>query len=211
MKKNFITGLIILLPLALTLAIVIFILNFLTQPFMGFLEQFLDRNDWSWYRKYYWLFHFAAQIFLLIVLFLLTVLLGILARAFVFKSILNVYEYVLHKIPIINTLYKTTKQVIKTVFGSSSKSFKQVVMVPFPKANSYSIGFLSGDSPTLCNTMAGVQLLSVFVPTTPNPTSGFLLMCPKEEVIFLDMKVEEAFKLIISCGVVSDIEEIPIK
>ena len=93
---------------------------------------------------------------------------------------------------------------IKTIFGSTSQSFKQVVMVKFPTKESYSIGLISGQAPPFCTKTSGIGLITVFVPTTPNPTSGFLMMFREEDVIYLDMKGEEAFKYIISCGVIVD-------
>ena len=201
MKKHFITGLVILLPLAVTIVLVAFIINILTQPFVGLIEQFLV--GWKWYDQYRSAVHIILQIFLLFALFLFTVLLGFLARIVVFKSLLSVYDYILHRIPIIKTVYKATQQVIKTIFGSSSRSFKQVVMVPFPTQGAYCIGLVSSPSPTLCTKTVGTQLITVFVPTTPNPTSGFLMMYRENEVIYLDMKIEEAFKYIISCGVIT--------
>lgn len=128
-KKYFITGLVILLPLAITLVVLIFIINFLTAPFVGFFEQFLVGTEF--YTKHQGVVHFALQIVFLFALFLLTVLLGFLARVVVFKSMLSLYDYILHRIPIIKTIYKTTQEVIKTIFGARSRSFKQVVMVPF--------------------------------------------------------------------------------
>ncbi|HEY4832412.1 MAG TPA: DUF502 domain-containing protein, partial [Waddliaceae bacterium] len=113
----------------------------------------------------------------------------------------------LHRIPIIKTVYKATQQVIKTIFGSTSRSFKRVVMVKFPTEGSYCIGLISSQAPSVCEKTAGTPLLTVFVPTTPNPTSGFLMMYREEEVIYLDMKVEDAFKYIISCGVIASNEK----
>lgn len=202
MKKYFITGLVILLPIAVTVALLFFIINFLTEPFVGVVEQFLEEHEW--YIRYYTLIHFILQIAMLAALFLFTVLLGFLARIVAFKSVLSLYDYVLHRIPIIKTVYKTSQQVIRTLFGSSSKSFKQVVMVHFPSKDSYCIGLISGEAPLLCNAAAGTALTTVFVPTTPNPTSGFLMMYRSDEVIYLDMKVEDAFKYIISCGVITE-------
>lgn len=208
MKKYFITGLVILLPLAVTIALVAFIINVLTQPFIGVIEQFLESFDW--YTKYKALTHFVLQILLLFAIFFFTVLLGFLARVVVFKSFLSLYDYILHRIPIIKTVYKATQQVIKTIFGSSSRSFKQVVMVPFPTQGAYCIGLVSSPAPVLCEKTVGVPLVTVFVPTTPNPTSGFLMMYREEEVIYLDMKIEDAFKYIISCGVItSDDSHLP--
>lgn len=201
MKKYFITGLIILLPLAVTFALVAFIVNVLTKPFIGVIEQFLDPFDW--YLKYKALTHFILQILLLFAIFFFTVLLGFLARVVVFKSLLSLYDYVLHHIPIIKTVYKATQQVIKTIFGTSSRSFKQVVMVPFPTQGAYCIGLVSNPAPKLCEKTVGKTLITVFVPTTPNPTSGFLMMYQEDEVVYLDMKIEDAFKYIISCGVIT--------
>jgi len=201
MKRYFITGLVILLPLAVTIALVTFIINFLTQPFVGVIEQFLEGQDW--YMKYRGVVHVLLQFLLLFTIFFFTVLLGFLARIVVFKSFLSLYDYILHRIPIIKTIYKATQQVIKTIFGTSSRSFKQVVMVPFPTEGAYCIGLVSSPAPALCEKTIGEPLITVFVPTTPNPTSGFLMMYKDQEVIYLDMKIEDAFKYIISCGVIT--------
>ncbi len=201
MKKYFITGLVILLPLAVTVVLLGFVINILTQPFVGLIEQFLIGIPL--YDKYHTAIRLLLQIILLFGLFFFTVLLGFLARVVVFKSLLSVYDYVLHRIPIIKTIYKATQQVIKTIFGGSSRSFKQVVMVPFPTTGAYCIGLVSSPAPSLCETTIGTPLTTVFVPTTPNPTSGFLMMYKKSEVIYLDMKIEDAFKYIISCGVIT--------
>lgn len=162
MKKYFITGLIILLPFAVTVALVFFILNFLTQPFVGFIEHFLE--DHNWYARYYTPIHLALQIALLFFLFFFTVLLGFLARIVAFKSFLSLYDYILHRIPVIKTIYKAMQQVMKTIFGSSSRSFKQVVMVKFPSEKSYSIGLISSKAPVVCANTTGSPLISVFVP-----------------------------------------------
>ncbi|MCH9626671.1 MAG: hypothetical protein S4CHLAM2_02990 [Chlamydiales bacterium] len=204
MKKYFITGLVILLPLAVTIVLVAFIINLLTKPFVGFIEQFLVGIPF--FDKYSAAIHIILQIILLFGLFFFTVLLGFLARVVVFKSLLSVYDYVLHRIPIIKTVYKATQQVIKTIFGTTSRSFKQVVMVPFPTEGAFCIGLVSSPAPSLCEKTVGVPLVTVFVPTTPNPTSGFLMMYKEDEVIYLDMKIEEAFKYIISCGVITSDE-----
>lgn len=205
MKKYFITGVVILLPLAITLVLVTFILNFFTQPFVGILSNFLENNDW--YVQHKAIFKFCLQIVLLFAIFFFTVLLGFLAKLMIFNSLINLYDKVLKKIPIIKTVYKATQQVLKTIFGSTSESFKHVVMVEYPSSNSYCIGLVSGCAPTPCTSHtchADKDLLTVFIPTTPNPTSGFLIMYPKERVTFLNMKIEEAFKYIISCGVLCD-------
>lgn len=205
MKKHFITGLVILLPLAVTVAIVVFVINFLTQPFVGFVEIFLEQ--FSWYANHKTFILIALKIILLLVLFFFTALLGFFARALFFKSFLSLYDYVMHRIPLIKTIYKATKQIIQTIFGASSRSFKQVVLVPFPIHGAWAIGLVSSPAPQLCARTLNTPIISVFVPTTPNPTSGYLMMYREEEVVYIDMKIEDALKYIISCGVITDTPE----
>ena len=142
-------------------------------------------------------------IFGLICLFLFTLLLGVIARWFFFKALLNLSDKILHRIPLVNKVYKTTQEIIKTIFVTDKSAFKQVVMVPFPKPGTYVMGLVSRESPKICSDQAGSELFSVLVPTTPNPTTGFLLMYKKEDMIFLDLKPEHAIKYIVSCGVIT--------
>ena len=172
------------------------------------IEQFFV--NYPFYAHYQGLVHVALQLVSLTMLFFFTVLLGFLARAVFFRWLLSMYDYVFHRIPVIKTIYKATQQIINTIFGSASKSFKQVVMVPFPLHGAYCIGLVSGEAPYSCDKTLGSKLLSIFVPTTPNPTSGFLMMYKEEEVIYIDMKVEDAVKYIISCGVISSDNHSPI-
>ncbi|WP_201456748.1 DUF502 domain-containing protein [Chlamydia sp. 17-3921] len=205
MRKHFITGLVILLPLAITIAIVGMIVNFLTQPFVGFASSFFENI--SFYSKHRALLKFVLQIILLFGIFFATVLLGFLTRLMIFKSVLSIYDKILHRIPIIKTVYKATQQVMTTIFGSHSGSFKQVVMVPFPNDYTHCIGLVAGEAPLVCNKEnQDDPLITVFIPTTPNPTSGFLTLFKKSNITFLDMKIEDAFKYIISCGVLSSTE-----
>ena len=207
MKKYFITGLVILLPLAVTIAIVVFIVNFLTGPFIGWVSNFLRESNII-NRGFLFLspeqvLKYGSQLVILVGLFLFTLLLGLIARWFFFKSLISLSDKILHRIPLVNTVYKTTQEIIKTLFSTDKNSLKQVVMVPFPKEHVYVMGIISRESPEMCSEKAGSQLISVLVPTTPNPTTGFLLMYPKEQIIYLDMKAEDAIKYIISCGVIT--------
>ena len=111
-------------------------------------------------------------------------------------------DKILNKIPLINKVYKTTQDIVKTLFITDKNSFKQVVMVPFPYKGTYSIGLVSRDSPETARQSVNKDLVSVFVPTTPNPTTGFLLLFKREDLILLDMKTEDAVKYIVSCGVI---------
>lgn len=209
MKKYFITGLVILLPLTLTVLIVTFVVNFLTKPFMGFVAKVLSETQIQ--QLHPQLLKYGSRIIILIGLFLFTMLLGIFARWFIFKALIKTSDKILHKIPLVNKVYKTTQDIVKTLFITDKNSFKQVVMAPFPYVGLYSIGFVSRKAPDTCCETVKKDLISVFVPTTPNPTTGFLLLFKKEDLIFLEMKTEEALKYIVSCGVIVPQKKVDIK
>lgn len=206
MKKYFITGLVILLPLALTLAIVIFFINLLTGPFVEMVKSILGHYDLL-ERNFLFISadqvqKYVSQIIILALLFFCTVGLGFIGRMFLFHYFLKLWEYVVHKIPFVSSIYRTCQDVIKTIFASETNSFKQVVLVPFPSTENLAIGLLTRDNLPTVGNMNG-PLTAVFVPTTPNPTSGFLMMFRESDLLFLDMKVEDALKYVISCGVIS--------
>jgi uncharacterized membrane protein len=207
MKKYFITGLVILLPLAVTIAIVVFTVNFLTKPFVGIVSSFLKGfnilNRGFLFMSPEQVVLYGSKLLVLICLFIFTLFLGMIARWFFFKALISLSDKILHKIPLVNKVYKTTQEIIKTIFVTDKSSFKQVVMVPFPKSGTYVMGLVSRESPKACSDQVGGELYSVLVPTTPNPTTGFLLMYKKEEMIFLDLKPEHAIKYIVSCGVIT--------
>lgn len=204
MKKYFITGLVILLPLAVTLAVIVFIFNLLTEPFAGALSallrhyNLLDSGFFIFSGKQ--LQFFISQIFVLLFMFFFTVLLGFIARWFFVHYLIRFWDYIFHNIPFVSTLYKACKDVINTIFASKTKSFKQVVLVPFPSSESKSIGLVTQDN--LIWDEGTAPLTAVFVPTTPNPTSGFLMMFDPKDITYVDMRVEDAFKYVISCGVI---------
>lgn len=205
-KKYFITGLVILLPVALTIAIVVIIFNLLTTPFLGIVKAVFDHyhvfEGGFLFFNTSQLQNFVAQLLILVSLILLTIGLGCIARWFFFRSLFWFTDYTVRKIPLISSIYKTCHDVIKTIFTSKTNSFKQVVIVPFPNADSYSVGLITRDEiPGLSGT-SHADSVAVFVPTTPNPTSGFLVMYKPADIIYVDMKVEDAFKYIISCGVI---------
>lgn len=207
MRKFFITGLVILLPLAVTIALVVFVVNFLTKPFIGVVSEYLHR--FQWFNKGFLFLSkeqiilYGSQFLILVFLFLFTLVLGMIARWFFFKWLLNTSDKILHRIPLVNKVYKTSQEIIKTLFVTDKSSFKQVVMVPFPKEGAYVMGLVSRDAPDICNEKSGEPMVSVLVPTTPNPTTGFLMMYKKSDLILLDLKPEQAIKYIVSCGVIT--------
>lgn len=193
MKRYFITGLIILLPLALTITVLAFIFNFLTEPFVGIVEALMTRYELYSYIE---LGRELSKVLILIFLFFFTVFLGMLTRWFLVNYFVHFWDYIIRKIPIIGSVYRTFKDVVSTLFNADTKSFKQVVLVKFPNKDTSSIGFVTNEIE---------DRVTVFIPTAPNPTSGFTMIYLREDVIFLDMKVEEAFKYVISCGVIQPV------
>jgi uncharacterized membrane protein len=206
MKKHFITGLVILLPLVVTIAVVIFLVNFLTQPFIGAVSALLAKlhviNKGFLFLTPDQLVRYGSKVIILILLFLFTIGLGMITRWFLVNTLFRLGDKILHRIPIVNTVYKTTQDIIRTLFISDKNSFKQVVMVPFPRPDVFVLGLISRESPSICSKAAGEDLVSVLVPTTPNPTTGFLLMFKRADLIIIDMSPEEAIKYIVSCGVI---------
>ncbi len=202
MKKYFLAGLVTLLPLAVTFWAISFVVNFLTKPFMGAVVSFL--TSYPAFAKHVpeQAIRTISQILILIALFLFTLFLGFVARRLVFNALLRFGDWFLHKIPIVNKIYKISKDIVRSLFNSKNGSFKQVVLLPFPYKGAYCLGLISRNAPDTCSDSVGMEMVSIFIPTTPNPTTGYIVMCKKADLIFLEMKSEAALKYIISCAVI---------
>ena len=201
MKKYFITGLVTLLPVAITIWVIHFFVVFLTKPFMGIMTYILSFFSFGPLQTQHGI-RILSQVFILIGLFLFILGLGLVARRYFFHRLIRFGDFILFRIPLVNKIYKTSKEIIRSLFSSQGQSFKQVVLVTFPTQGCYCLGLIASDAPQTCSEAADDQLFSVFLPTTPNPTTGYLIMCPKKELQFLSMKSEEAIKYIVSCAVI---------
>ncbi len=199
MKKYFIAGLVTLLPLAVTVAIITFVVNLLTKPFMGIVTPLISHAHFTNSEQ---LIRNLSQIAILAGLFLFTLFLGVVARWFFFLALLRIGDQILHKIPLVNKVYKTTKEIIRTLFASDKNSFKQVVMITFPHKGCYCLGLVTRQAPKTCEKILKTEMVSVYIPTTPNPTTGYLLVCPISDLIYLEMKSDVAIKFIVSCGAI---------
>lgn len=127
---------------------------------------------------------------------------GVLVNNFIGRKLLELWESLLDKIPGFRGIYKALKQLSDTVLSPSGNSFKKALLVEYPRKGMWTIAFQTGDYQGEIANKIGEEIINIYVPTTPNPTSGFFIMLPKNDVIELDMSVDEAFKLIISTGVV---------
>jgi uncharacterized membrane protein len=193
MRKYFVTGLLILVPLAITLWVLNLIISTMDQSLLLLPE--------SWRPAALIGFHIPGlgTILTLLVIFLT----GLLTRNFIGKQVVHIWERLLHRIPVVNSIYSSVKQVSDTLFSSSGNAFRKAMLVQYPRQGSWTIAFLTGvPGGDVKNHLTG-DYISVYVPTTPNPTSGFFLMMPRADAIELDMSVDEALKYIVSMGVVS--------
>jgi len=202
-RANFFTGLAISLPAIISVAVLVWLfgtISNLTDTLLFFLPHKLTHEtvgngpDGNGPMFWYW------SLLALVIAIILITLVGRLARNYLGKKAIEWADHALLHIPLLNKVYSTIKQV-NEAFSSNKSSFKQVVLVPFPHANSRSLGFVTGEQKSL--SPEGEKLISVFIPTTPNPTSGFLIFFPEKEITKLDMSVADGIKMIISLGAIS--------
>jgi uncharacterized membrane protein len=193
MRKYFITGLLILVPLAITLWVLNLIISTMDQSLLLLPER--------WQPKSVFGFHIPGlgTILTLLVIFFT----GLLTRNFIGKQVVFGWELLLKRIPVVSSIYSSVKQVSDTLFSSSGNAFRKALLVQYPREGAWTIAFLTGvPGGDVKNHLVG-DYVSIYVPTTPNPTSGFFLMVPRADTIELDMSVDAALKYIVSMGVVS--------
>ena len=133
----------------------------------------------------------------------LITLIGAVAAGFMGRWIIKLGEAILNRMPVVRSIYGATKQILETVISTQSDAFREVVLVEYPRRGLWVIGFVTGTTKGEVSRLLSRSSVNVFIPTTPNPTSGFLLFCPVKDIIYLDMSVEEAVKLVVSGGIVS--------
>lgn len=208
MKKYFFTGLITLLPIALTLLIIRYLFDLFTDPFLGPIEHFLTLLNLN-ANQHQILLHLLSRLIVLILLVLFILGLGYLAQKFFVQSLVRLTQAILLKIPFVKTIYRLTKDITKAVFSQENKTFKSTVIMPFPNEKSHVLAFITGDVPPDLKVHVPHADLSVFVPTAPHPISGYLLLVPKDRVTPVDVSIEDTFKYLISCGVILPGEKAP--
>ena len=138
---------------------------------------------------------------LIIGLILITAI-GAIAAGFLGRWIIKFGESILNRMPIVRSIYGASKQILETVISTQSDAFRDAVLVEYPRRGLWVIGFVTGSTRGEVAEHIDIEMVNVFIPTTPNPTSGFLLFCPRNEIIYLDMSVEDAVKLVVSGGIV---------
>lgn len=187
LRKYLVTGMVVTLPLVVTVYILVFLFNTID----GILRHFLVL-----------LFRRPVPGAGFVAIFFLVLIVGVVSTNVFGKKIIAHGERFVTKIPLVKNVYISVKQIIDAFSGQGKHAFQRVVMVEHPRPGMHAIGFVTSEAPGEVKDRLGRDCFSVFLPTTPNPASGFLRILPRKDITFLDMSVEEGLKLIISCGAV---------
>ncbi len=203
-RRNFFTGLAVVLPVIISIGVALWLFNqavavsdILLYPF-PFLPGIELSDIWKEGKPGSDLY-FSWKVVAILEAVVLTGLLGFLTRYYVGKKLVQLMDYILLNVPLLGKIYGTVKQVNQAFTSENKSNFQQVIMVEFPRKGLYSVGFVTAEQ---VKTDEGESIISIFVPTTPNPTTGFLLVLPERKVVKLDMSVADGIKYIVSLGAV---------
>lgn len=199
MRAYLVAGILVTTPLAIT--------AWMTISFVNFMDDLADKALPDKYNPETYLPFSVPGIGLVLVAVFL-ILVGWLTAGFFGRLLIKVSEYFLDRMPVIRNVYSSLKQILETVLSRQSNAFREVVLLEYPRKGVWSMGFVTGVTKGEVQKETTEEMLNIFLPTTPNPTSGFLLFVPRAEVKKLDMTVEEGIKMVISAGMVVPAEKI---
>lgn len=196
---NFIAGILVLLPAFLTFLILRFLIIKLNaalfNPILKYLGDYLPLMESQRI--------FLAKTLIFIFVILVIVMAGVATRIFIVRRFFSIFEKILSKLPMINKIYGSTKEIRDAFMGKQKGTFKKVVLIEYPRKGSYAIAFITSEVNDEANKKAQKHLMGVYVPTTPNPATGLFLYVPQDEIIPLDMSIELAMKIVISGGLIN--------
>lgn len=201
-RSAFVTGVLLCLPVALTAYIIVWLVNFLAAPARGAITYILialkiEPPQASPF------FDAGATVVSALAVALALTLIGFISRNLFGRFFIGILEKILQRVPMVRSIYSTIKQIIDTFsVGGKKETFSRAVLVEFPRRESWTIGFLTHEGETGFSRLAGTPLVHVFVPTTPNPTGGYMILVPETDVKMLDISVADAMKMIVSGGTV---------
>jgi uncharacterized membrane protein len=193
LKKIFITGLAVIIPIVLTLYVLIFLIDVMDSLLKIIPARYQPEA----------LLGFRIPGLGVIVTVILIFTCGLVVSSYLGNKVVSFGEYLVNKIPFVRSIYQSIKQVSDSMFTDRKSSFRQVVLLEFPRKGTYAVGFVTGKPGPQIRSRVGQSCISVFIPTTPNPTSGYLVIVPETELILVDMSVEEALTYIISVGILT--------
>ena len=194
MRAYFITGILVVAPVSITL--------YLAWIFIGFVDNRITPLIPVQYNPETYL-PFALPGLGLLILVVTLILVGAATAGFIGRLWARVSEQILGRMPVIRNIYGAVKQILETVLAQQSKAFREAVLVEYPRRGIWAIAFITGRTEGEVQNITEEECINIFLPTTPNPTSGFLLFVPKKDLVHLDMNVEEAIKMVISGGIVT--------
>jgi uncharacterized membrane protein len=192
-KSIFLTGFAAMIPVGVTIYIISFLIRTMDK-LVKFIPHRFQPDELLGFQ-----IPGLGIIFTLVLVFVI----GLITKSYLGGKAVNIGEWIVDKIPFVSGIYKGVKQLVDAIFSDKHKSFRKAVLIEYPRRGLYSIAFVTGDSQGELQEKTGQKHINLFIPTTPNPTSGFYIMIPENDVIPLDMSVEEAFSLIISGGIIS--------
>ena len=196
LRRYIIAGLLIWLPLGVTLLVFKLLVGLVEQLIALVPRQYHPESLLGLEIPYF------DVILTVIAMFVITVLTGLIVTNFFGRKLVKLWESILGRIPVVRSIYQSAKQIAETVFSSTGKSFRKVLLIEYPRKGLYTLAFQTGNSAGEVQAKTGEEVTTVFIPTTPNPTSGFIILVPTKDVIELDMNVDEALKMVISLGMV---------
>ena len=192
MKRYLIAGLLVWVPLGVTVMVIKLLVGMMDRSLLLLPEPYRPDNLLG--------FHIPGLGVVLTTIIVLVT--GMVVANLFGRKLVKLWESALAQIPLVRTIYTGVKQVLETVFSSSDQSFRKVLLVEYPRPGLWTLAFQSSTTAGEAQTKTGRKVVNVFIPTTPNPTSGFFIMVPSDDVVELDMSVDEGLKMIISAGVV---------
>jgi uncharacterized membrane protein len=193
LKNYFLTGLLVILPIFITVYVIWYLIKAMDTVLKYIPAKYLPETYTNIYIP-------GVGLILVVILILIV---GILTRNMAGRTVLQFWDNLVDRIPLARILYSSVKQLLQAFFFQNSDSFQRVALIEYPRRGIYVLGFITGESRGEIQVKTNKKVINVFVPTTPNPTSGFYVLVPEEDLMLLDMSVEDAFKLLISGGLVS--------
>lgn len=194
LRGYFLAGVLVTAPITITI--------YITYVFLTVIDRQVARVlPGHWYEGLYGGTTIPGVGLLVALVFFIAV--GWFTTNFLGRMLVRISEYIVDRMPIIRTVYGALKQIFETIMATQSQAFRECVLVEYPRTGIWSIGFLTGITEGEVQRLTDDEVLNVFVPTTPNPTSGFLLFVPKKDIYFLGMSVEEGIKMVVSAGIIT--------
>ena len=194
LRNYLLAGILVTAPLGITVYLVWIFLQFMDNQVTKLIP---DRYNPDNYLP------FSMPGFGLVISIIFFIIIGWFARNFFGRMVINIYEYIMVRVPVIRNIYGAIKQIAETIMASQSQAFRDVVLLEYPRKGVWSIAFVTNKTEGEVQRITEEETINVFVPTTPNPTSGYLLFVPKKEVHYLNMTVEEGIKLVVSAGIIT--------